>query len=67
MSDFEQFGVLLALKRDGSYMSVRDKGAAFHHLSLRHAPRPEGAAVLQQVRVAAPTAGRGLIEHRCQC
>jgi hypothetical protein len=29
MSDFEQFGVLLALKRDGSYMSVRDKGPLF--------------------------------------
>lgn len=29
MSDFERFGVLLALKRDGSYMPVRDKGPLF--------------------------------------
>lgn len=26
ISDFERFGVLLALKRDGAYMPVRDKG-----------------------------------------
>jgi hypothetical protein len=26
MSDFDRFGVLLALKRDGAYMPVRDKG-----------------------------------------
>jgi hypothetical protein len=29
ISDFTRFGVLLALKRDGKYMSVRDKGPLF--------------------------------------
>lgn len=29
ISDFEQFDVLLALKRDGAYMPVRDKGPLF--------------------------------------
>jgi hypothetical protein len=29
VSDFSQFGVLLALKRDGEYMPVRDKGPLF--------------------------------------
>jgi hypothetical protein len=29
ISDFEQFDVLLALKRDGNYMPVRDKGPLF--------------------------------------
>lgn len=29
ISDFEQFGVILALKRDGAYMPVRDKGPLF--------------------------------------
>jgi hypothetical protein len=29
MSDFSQFGVLLALKQNGEYMSVRDKGPLF--------------------------------------
>lgn len=29
MTDFERFGVLLALKRDGAYMPVRDKGPLF--------------------------------------
>jgi hypothetical protein len=29
MTDFEEFGVLLALKRDGTYMPVRDKGPLF--------------------------------------
>ena len=29
MSDFEQFEVILALKRDGAYMPVRDKGPLF--------------------------------------
>lgn len=29
MSDFDRFGVLLALKRDGAYMPVRDKGPLF--------------------------------------
>ena len=28
-SDFDRFGVLLALKRNGSYMAVRDKGPLF--------------------------------------
>jgi hypothetical protein len=29
MNDFKNFNVLLALKRDGEYMSVRDKGPLF--------------------------------------
>lgn len=29
ISDFERYGVLLALKRDGAYMPVRDKGPLF--------------------------------------
>ena len=29
MEDFERFGVLLALKRDGEYMPIRDKGPLF--------------------------------------
>jgi hypothetical protein len=29
MSDFEQFGVILALKRDGREMPIRDKGPLF--------------------------------------
>ena len=29
MSDFEKFGTLLAIKRDGAYMPVRDKGPLF--------------------------------------
>lgn len=29
VSDFSRFGVLLALKRDGNYMPVRDKGPLF--------------------------------------
>ena len=29
VSDFETFDVLLALKRDGEYMPVRDKGPLF--------------------------------------
>jgi hypothetical protein len=29
ISDFQEFGVLLALKRDGAYMPVRDKGPLF--------------------------------------
>jgi len=29
ISDFDQYGVLLALKRDGNYMPVRDKGPLF--------------------------------------
>ena len=29
MEDFERFHVLLALKRDGNYMTVRDKGPLF--------------------------------------
>ncbi|MFT8246918.1 molybdopterin-dependent oxidoreductase [Roseomonas sp. BN140053] len=29
ISDFAQYGVLLALKRDGEYMTVRDKGPLF--------------------------------------
>ncbi|WP_108395980.1 oxidoreductase [Devosia submarina] len=29
VSDFEQFGTLLALKRNGEFMSVRDKGPLF--------------------------------------
>jgi hypothetical protein len=29
MSDFARFGTLLALKRDGAYMPVRDKGPLF--------------------------------------
>ena len=29
MADFERFGVILALKRDGVYMPVRDKGPLF--------------------------------------
>ncbi|MFD2646349.1 oxidoreductase [Devosia albogilva] len=29
VSDFEDFGVILALKRDGEFMSVRDKGPLF--------------------------------------
>lgn len=29
MSDFSRYGVLLALKRDGAYMPVRDKGPLF--------------------------------------
>jgi len=29
MEDFAKFGVLLALKRDGAYMPVRDKGPLF--------------------------------------
>jgi len=29
MSDFAQFGVLLAIKRNGNYMPVRDKGPLF--------------------------------------
>ncbi len=29
MSDFSRFGVILALKRDGIYMPVRDKGPLF--------------------------------------
>jgi hypothetical protein len=29
MSDFAQFGVLLALKRNGEYMPVREKGPLF--------------------------------------
>lgn len=29
MSDFEKYGVLLALKRDGEYMPTRDKGPLF--------------------------------------
>lgn len=29
VSDFEKFGVLLALKRDGEYMPIRDKGPLF--------------------------------------
>jgi hypothetical protein len=29
MSDFEQYDVLLALKRDGKYLPVRDKGPLF--------------------------------------
>lgn len=29
IADFERFGVILALKRDGAYMPVRDKGPLF--------------------------------------
>ncbi len=29
IADFERYGVLLAMKRDGSYMPVRDKGPLF--------------------------------------
>jgi hypothetical protein len=29
MEDFAKFGVILALKRDGEYMPVRDKGPLF--------------------------------------
>lgn len=29
MSDFAKFGVILALKRDGNYLTVRDKGPLF--------------------------------------
>lgn len=29
IADFQEFGVLLALKRDGKYMPVRDKGPLF--------------------------------------
>lgn len=29
MSDFAMFGVILALKRDGNYLTVRDKGPLF--------------------------------------
>lgn len=29
ISDFDEFGVVLALKQDGEYMSVRDKGPLF--------------------------------------
>ncbi len=29
ISDFEQYGVILAIKRDGAYMPVRDKGPLF--------------------------------------
>lgn len=29
LSDFAEFGVILALKRDGEYMAVRDKGPLF--------------------------------------
>ncbi|HEX3347153.1 MAG TPA: oxidoreductase [Acetobacteraceae bacterium] len=29
MSDFDQYGVILALKRDGNYMPIRDKGPLF--------------------------------------
>jgi hypothetical protein len=29
LSDFEQFGTILAIKRDGEYMPVRDKGPLF--------------------------------------
>lgn len=29
MDDFEKFGTLLALKRDGDYMPIRDKGPLF--------------------------------------
>jgi hypothetical protein len=29
VSDFSRYGVLLALKRDGNYMPVRDKGPLF--------------------------------------
>ena len=29
MSDFSEFGVMLALKQDGEYLSVRDKGPLF--------------------------------------
>lgn len=29
ISDFERFGTILALKRDGAYMPVRDKGPLF--------------------------------------
>ena len=29
MSDFEKYGVLLAIKRDGQYMPIRDKGPLF--------------------------------------
>jgi len=29
MADFSRFGVILALKRDGNYMPVRDKGPLF--------------------------------------
>ena len=29
LSDFSRYGVLLALKRDGEYMPVRDKGPLF--------------------------------------
>jgi hypothetical protein len=29
ISDFEQFGTILAIKRDGEYMPVRDKGPLF--------------------------------------
>jgi hypothetical protein len=29
MSDFARYNVLLALKRDGEYMPVRDKGPLF--------------------------------------
>jgi hypothetical protein len=29
MEDFEKYNVILALKRDGEYMPVRDKGPLF--------------------------------------
>ena len=29
IADFQEFGVLMALKRDGAYMPVRDKGPLF--------------------------------------
>jgi hypothetical protein len=29
VADFSQHGVLLALKRDGNYLTVRDKGPLF--------------------------------------
>jgi len=38
ITDFERFGVLLALKRDGAYMPVRDKGPIFLIYPFDNAP-----------------------------
>ena len=39
MSDFDRFDVVLALKRDGELMPIRDKGPLFIVYPVRFRPR----------------------------
>ena len=58
IEDFAKYKTILALKRDGEYMPVRDKGPLFVVYPVRLLARAEEPEILQPVGLAGRAAGR---------